>query len=150
MAGTQIIIDPSGLDPLLTDLEQLRARMRNARPLMAEIGEILVESSQRNFEEHRSPEGDRWEPLSAAYALRKQRRWERSPDDLLILHRTLMGSIHWAATGESVAVGTDVVYAAVHQLGWAEKNIPARPFLGIREEDWDEINDAVYAFLRGE
>jgi phage gpG-like protein len=27
--------------------------------------------------------------------------------------------------------------------------IPARPFLGVRQEDWGEINSAVLAFIGG-
>ena len=64
-----------------------------------------------------------------------------------------MGSIHPEPHKESVEIGTDLVYAAVHQFGIGERSvietgrqmpaIPARPFLGVRDEDWDEIEQVI-------
>ena len=39
----------------------------------------------------------------------------------------------------TVQVGTDSVYAATHQYGRDEANIPARPFLGLSSTDRREI-----------
>ena len=45
--------------------------------------------------------------------------------------------VNSAMTG--VQVGTDSVYAATHQYGRDEANIPARPFLGLSSTDRREI-----------
>ena len=102
--------------------------------------------------------------------------------DILIFNRILMGSIHPEASSDKVEVGTNIVYAAVHQFGfsgnvsvsgygrgdWAsvgrsgasvqgtvrshsrKMEIPARPFLGVRDDDWPEIKTAVLEFLVSE
>jgi len=128
-------------------LTRLRGRVNNPRPIMAEIGEIVVESVQRNFEEHQSPDGARWAALSDKYAAWKVGVKGRNADDILILNRILMGSIHKTASAHEVRIGTNIDYAATHQLGDATRNIPARPFLGIRDDDWPEIEAAIQRHL---
>ena len=63
-----------------------------------------------------------------------------------------MGSIHPEAHPDRAEIGTDMIYAAIHQFGGLAGRghvveIPARPYLGVRDEDWPEIKDAVLAFL---
>ena len=137
-------------------LRQLAERMEDLTPAFAEIGEIVTESVQRNFEEHRAPDGTPWARLARSTVRQKAKRG-RSPKDILIDRRILMGSIHPEAHRDHVVIGTNVVYAAVHQFGAGLRAhiatrrtfppIPARPFLGVREDDRPEIEDALRAFL---
>jgi phage virion morphogenesis protein len=144
-------------DQGLTDLvNRITGHMSDMTPVFSEIGEVVAESVQRNFEEHRSPEGKKWEELSPGYAVWKAKKG-RNAADILILNRILMGSIHPKAERDRVQVGTNVVYAAVHQFGIGRRSnlktkremgaIPARPFLGVRDDDWPEIRAAVEEFL---
>lgn len=134
-------------------LTRLMSRVGDLTPVMRDIGEVVQESVQRNFEEHRAPDGSAWQPL--AESTKKQRKkLGRDEDDILILNRILMGSIHPKAEKDRVVVGTDIVYAAIHQFGGSagrgrSVSIPKRPFLGVRDEDWDEIEDTIQDFLFG-
>ncbi len=47
--------------------------------------------------------------------------------------------LRYHATRDSLEFGTDRKYGATHQLGDQERGIPARPFLGIDDQDRDEI-----------
>lgn len=135
-------------------MADLARRMANMRPAFAEIGEIVYESVQRNFEESRAPDGTPWEPLAPSTAREKAARG-RNVTDILIDTRTLMGSIHPEPHADHVKVGTNVIYAAVHQFGAdftairtrRRVRIPARPYLGVRDDDWPEIRDAVEHWL---
>ena len=132
-------------------LGRVMAHMDDMTPVMREIGEVIQESVQRNFEEHRAPDGTAWEPLAPATAAARAKKG-RSAEDILILNRILMGSVHPEAYPDRVEIGTDEVYAAIHQFGGMagrghSVKIPARPFLGVRDEDWPEIKAAVAAFL---
>jgi len=135
-------------------LRQVAARIGNATPAWKEIGEVVLESVQRNFEEHRAPDGTPWKPLADETAREKAARG-RSASDILIDTRTLMGSIHPKADATGVTVGTNVIYAAVHQLGAdfstirgrRRVKIPARPYLGIREMDWPEIRETLSRYI---
>jgi len=137
-------------------ISELLARLVDTTPLMAEIGEIVVESVQRNFEEKQAPDGTPWKPLAPA-TVRARAKKGRSAEDILIFNRILMGSVHPEAHRDHVDIGTNIVYAAVHQFGIGAYShietrrtmpaIPARPYLGVREEDWPEIDDAIGAFI---
>lgn len=154
----------------------LASRMTNLRPVMRLIGEIVVESVQSNFDEHRSPEGTPWKPLSAGYLKWKVGKKGRNPGDILMLNRVLRNSIRQRPENTGVLVGTDTEYAAIHQFGGFIRGglggsrgtgtrkagqttsrkagsrrtiipMPARPFLGVRAADWPKIREVVEHFL---
>ena len=88
-------------------------RMTNKRDAMSIIGSIARSSVIRNFEKEGRPAG--WKGLSATT---KKRRGSAHP----ILRRQgfaggLMGSVNYQAFDDKVVVGTNKVYAAVHQFG---------------------------------
>lgn len=58
-----------------------------------------------------------------------------------------MDSLTQEAGSWSVVVGATKAYAAVHQYGWKEKNIIARPYLGLSAENKVEIIEIINAFL---
>ena len=50
---------------------------------------------------------------------------------------------------KGVEVGSALVYAAIHQLsgaGTKRPNIPARPYLGVSDQDEQDLADAVETF----
>jgi len=141
-AFVELNIDDQEVKDLLDRLSQ---RMGNLTPVMKEIGEIVTESVQRNFEEHKSPEGVAWTPLADSTKAFKEKKG-RKAEDILIMSTILMKSIHPEAHEDNVEVGTDIVYAAIHQFGGDagrghKVKILARPFLGVRESDWPEIEN---------
>ena len=133
-------------------LGRVIGHLEDTKPMMADIGEIVTESVMRNFEEKRAPDGTPWKPLSEVTKARKLH-----PEHILIETTTLRDSIHPEASADRVEIGTDIVYAAVHQFGIGERSvissrrrmpeIPARPFLGVRDDDWDEIKETVREYL---
>ena len=56
-------------------------------------------------------------------------------------------SIQFLVTGDSVETGSNLVYAAPHQFGLAERNIPERPFLGLSADNEGELLTEVDRFL---
>lgn len=161
----QIEIDDSGVQALLGKLQQ---RIGDMTPAMQVIGEIVKTSVKKNFEvggrysEPGSWKGgtQRWQPLSLAtlFAGKKSdfvtksgryrkgfmRQSKESSRHILIKERILMGSLNHQETANSVEVGTNVVYAAIHNFGGQagrgrKVKIPARPFLVVQDEDIDEI-----------
>lgn len=147
MAGATVAIDIKD-DEIRRLFARLVNRVRSPEPALREIGEIVTESVLRNFEEHRSPEGKPWKPLSKRYREWKEKKKGRSAADILILDRILMGSIHPQIEPTRVLIGTNMVYAAIHQFGGETGRnhaavMPARPFLGVRNEDWSEIREVL-------
>ena len=78
-----------------------------------EIGQSLLVNIRQGFEAERSPDGEAWEPLKPATV--RQRKGDAHP----ILQRKgrLKKTITWKVGPDSVIVGTNLVYAAVHQFG---------------------------------
>ena len=159
MSGAFVTIDLRGLESLQAKIDRL-AGLDAARlkPLLVEIGDIVVESVQRNFEEHRSPDGEKWQELAESTKAYKESKGKNA-EDILIFGSYLLHSIHSEVHGGSVEVGTDRVYGAVHQFGIGERSvisskrrmpeIPARPYLGIRDDDYDSIEAAIDDFIAG-
>jgi len=152
MAGASVRVEVN--DREVRELfKRLARRTADMTPVFAEIGEIVMESVSRNFEEQRSPKGKPWKPLSPVTRARK-----RHPGEILIESGTMFRSIHPRARKDHVAVGTNIVYAAVHQFGIGARSslksrrrmpaIPARPYLGVRDDDWPEIKDAISRWIK--
>lgn len=153
------------LSEVLGQKKDLKRRLDKAGKfdgLREEIGEIIVSSTLDRFETGRGPDDEAWEPSYRALIEGGQ---------TLVNHGHLRSSIHYVIRGRSILVGSNLIYAGVHQ-GGAEINakssrglvfplpgrrganqtefrrvmsvtIPARPFLGVNSADSRNIQDAV-------
>jgi len=144
VAGASLTID-------VTDDELRAALQRLARALgpglgtaMREIGEEMVLATQQRFRTQAGPDGVAWAPLTPRYAASARKR--KSPE-ILVLRGYLQGLIRYDADSDSVSWGTDRVYGATHQFGRAEKNIPARPYLGLSSDDYSTIAEIIESHL---
>ena len=144
---------------------QLSWTVKNTLPIMNAVGTALVEGTHQRFENGTGPDGAAWAPLNPGYAAGK-----RGPG---ILRESgnrggLMGSITRRASKDSVEVGTNKVYAAIHQFGGTISSksggylsfaiggqfvrvrsvtIPARPFIGISEDDVKNVSEVIEGAL---
>ena len=140
-----------GKEKTLATLRGILARTKNPKGLLDNIGASLVASTEHRFETGTGVDGSPW-PESI--------RAQLTGGKTLVDTGRLRGSITHNATARMVEVGTNVIYAAIHQFGgdivpktakalrfkvggkWAmtkKVTIPARPFLGIDEDDEKEI-----------
>ncbi|MBW1666852.1 MAG: phage virion morphogenesis protein [Deltaproteobacteria bacterium] len=163
-------------------LQRLQRRMANLTPVMSAVADVVRTSVVRTFEKEGRPRP--WAGLSPVTV---KLRGRAHP----ILRRQgfaggLMGSIHGRGYRDRAEIGTNKVYAAVHQFGakrgsfgtvevripahtrritqafgrviepkviavrehtrkmvlpWGD--IPARPFMVVQDEDWEEIKETV-------
>ena len=150
MASACLIVDLRDMKGLarLFDDASLDAAARAG--LLSGAAEILESGSRARFDTKEDPEGKPW----AALAGRTRRRYEKAGQthrSLLLGTGRLRDSLRSevAADSRSAFVGATMIYAAVHQFGWPEKNIPARPYLGASAEDAKAITDAAVRFLAG-
>lgn len=164
MSSIRIEVD-GDLQKLVSDM----AKLENADigGAMAAIGEGLRESTVRRFETSTGPDGKRWKTSIRA---------KETGGKTLIQTARLRNSIHTEYDESGVAVGTNDIRAATHQFGdsgrvirprkkrllrfrikgqWVSVkkvsvDIPARPFLGISEEDDEEIRTILDGMMKGE
>lgn len=126
-------------------------------PLLHDIGQEMVDSTLENFQEGTSPDGIPWAPKSKATLEKYERRKDGpvSSRPLIGPSKTLSSrQVHSFGVGDGkVSWGTNLTQAAVMQFGAAKGtfgtaangssipwgDIPARPFIGIGEDDISEI-----------
>ena len=143
----EIKIDNKDVDRKLLELAQ---KSENLRPLMKNIAGIFASATEENFKNEGRP--DKWPELSEATKKQrtKQKKW---PGQILQVSGQLASSISTQYDDESAIIGSTLDYAAIHQLGGqAGKNkkveIPARPYLKLTDDDFNEILDATEQYLK--
>lgn len=96
-------------------LNRLSASVRNMSPALKEVGDALKTNIQLGFNAEKSPYGDAWAKLKPATL--KARRKKGAGAKILRDTGRLVNSITRSADANSVTVGTNVPYAAIHQFG---------------------------------
>jgi phage virion morphogenesis protein len=142
--------------------EHLLAAGADLRPLMRDIGEALLRSTQKRFESGIAPNGEPWKELA-----------DGSKAHLYQTGR-MMSDIHATSGDDWVRLTAGAKQARWHQFGtkpytiepreakalfWPNAShpwrrvhhpgLPARPFLGISQEDDDLITRLAFEHLTG-
>lgn len=162
MAGSTLTIEVND-EAVLAALTRLRGRLDDLAPVFADIGEYLIRSTQDRFDAEEDPEGRPWESVLVGTLAHK------SHDKVLTESSRLRDSIIYQAGRNELKVGTNVIYGAIHQLGGTikpkntdgrlvfsfggrtvrakEVTIPARPYLGLSEDDQVEVLEILSEWL---
>ena len=130
MAGIRVALDVDDAE-VRAALGRLIGRLENPAPILDNIGRRLVTSTVNRFEREQAPSGVPWLP---------SRRAQEEGGQTLKDTARLCQSITHRVVGDTVEVGTNVVYGAIHQFGGRagrghSTTLPARPFLGIDAGD---------------
>jgi len=140
MAGIRIEYDDSLVRRVMTDLESAGT---NLEPLYAQVGEFLLRTHRQRFEDEESPDGTPWEPLSDVTLARKK----RNKDKILTHSGDMRGpGLRYQLGPDGLEFGSDRPYAAMMHFGGTKEefphlwgDIPARPWLGVSDDDEDHI-----------
>lgn len=166
-----VINDKSALDALAGILR----RAQDYRPVLAEIGEDLTESTKRRFATSTAPDGSTWTANSTVTmerygemfgtslrkkdgSLNKKGQAKLAGKKPLIGEsKSLSTTINYQLQGAyAVGIGSPMVYAAMQNYGgtttqfphlWGD--IPARRFSGASEADKINISNLVRSYLLG-
>jgi Mu-like prophage protein gpG len=153
------------------DTRELVSTMKNLsevdkKKLNAILGQDVRNSTLDRFKQSKGPNGRRWRTSIRAGA---------EGGKTLIQTSQLRNSIQVKSDASGFAVGTNVVHAATHQFGdtrtiraktnkglrfkvggrWVKKTsvtvtIPARPFLGMNDDDMSTLKNTAEAFIMKE
>ena len=141
-------------------LDDLRHKLSDLTNLHDEVGMYLVSSTQQRFEDGQAPNGSYWLPSG---------RSKEDGGQPLTDQGHLRDSISYEADEDGAEVGTDMIYAAVHQFGALimpkdpggylvfragdgfvkvkSVTIEARPYLGINSEDERVIREIAEEYM---
>jgi phage virion morphogenesis protein len=160
-AGIQIKLEPFGFERAEATIAGILLKAGHLRSPFESAGKFLVTRTHEHFEHERSPEGEPWAALSAAYVARPKEQGGRggAAHPILFVQGYLEASINYKAGDAELAVGTNRKFpggmksaAAIHQLGGEAGRghraaIPARPFLGVDSADEERISDVLVNYL---
>lgn len=147
--STAINVSLEGQERTVKRLNRLLAGVANPRPALEAIGAVVESQTRRRIEDGGpSPDGTPWDAWSRGYAATRH-----GGQALLRGDGGLMDSIDWVADDDSVQIGSNLVYAAIHQFGGEDDmpagpaGIPARPYLGLSDDDAEEVLDELNDYL---
>ena len=151
---------------VLARLQGMEARGGNLSGVFRNFGEYMKGSIDKNFAAGGRPA--KWEPLGfatkVAWSLGKKSHWGKK-DKMTKTGRTawkgrlpltdtarLRRSISYRAGAREISIGTNVIYAAIHQLGGKagrgkKVNIPARPYLMFQDEDIQYLDRTLINYI---
>lgn len=163
MTGVTITVNPAqaaALRRAFADLGRI-AKEDRARPLTV-AAEKMLNSTKRRLGGTTDPDGNAWPSLNADYAAQKRGGGMLRESGMLAGAASLKHDLR----GDTVAIGTNRIYAAIHQFGGKitpktsggrlafmlggrrlfarSVTIPARPFLGFSRDDIEEVS-AIFA-----
>lgn len=122
MADISIQVDSSRAIMAAT---RFARNLRGKQKLLLQIGLLMLSSVRRTFREQGVPAGS-WAPLSPNTIKRNPKVYGRG-HKLLVMSGRLLNSIGVETRGEdSVVIGTNLKYAAVHQFGSRDFGFGAR------------------------
>lgn len=156
-------------------LDRLFKSTQKPRPALEQIGEILVDSTKRRFSNSIGPDGQRWAPNTQTTILRylgvykgsfnkrggrlSKKGAERAGSKRPLIGETgsLSSQISYEIDGAgTLFIGSTMIYAATQQFGAKKRqfqgkapwgDIPARPFLGLSDQDRNNILDTISDYL---
>jgi len=126
-----------------TTLTGLAYKAQNLEPVFKVFGEHMIRSIARNFKAGGRPV--KWTPSIRA---------QETGGKTLIKFRDLQNSVTPREDNSSLTLGTNVIYARIHQLGGQagrgrKVTIPARPYLVVQESDIEYLNGLIGRHLTG-
>ncbi|NYT80886.1 phage virion morphogenesis protein [Alcaligenaceae bacterium] len=134
-------------DRLDDAFEALERATGDLGPALKNIGEAQLLSIDERFADKKAPDGSKWQSNAAATVGRKG-----FDEPLVGAERslTLRTQHAYQLDTDALRVGSMMEYAAMQQFGglrsefphlWGD--IPARPFIGLSEDDEDEIVEII-------
>lgn len=130
-------------------LLKVASKAETLRPLMKNIAGIMADTTEENFSHQGRP--GKWQELAES-TIKKRKKSGHWPGQILQVEGRLASSITTQYDNESAVIGSNLDYAAIHQLGGqAGKNksvsIPARPYLKLTNNDLDDILHETERFI---
>lgn len=145
-------------------LDRTSGVLADASAMMNDIGQYLRDQTEERFQTEKSPDGVPWAARSAATIAAYKRRAKHGGvvtwGGVLRYSGQMGGSIFHDFGPDWARIGSSKIYSAMMQFGGAKAafpnlwgDIPARPFIGLADEDREGVIDiamkAIAAALQG-
>lgn len=153
MAGSVVTIQDDELKVLCSRLNNMALKPSDRKQLLHDIGVEMEAQTKERFQTKTSPDGDDWAEIAQSTKNFYRKKFGSENPGKGTLWRLssvpMIDTVTSEVSSWSVLVGATKVYAAVHQYGWKERNIIARPYLGLSNDDKTDIIGIINTFLEG-
>jgi len=142
----EIRIDNKAVEDALL---KVASKCEDLKPLMKNIAGIMADAVEENFEQEGRPA--KWQELAES-TIKKRKKTKHWPGKILQAEGQLATSITTQYDSESAVIGSNLAYAAIHQLGGnagkgKKVTIHARPYLNLSERELNNILKEVSNYL---
>lgn len=143
----EIRIDNKAVEDALL---KVASKCEDMKPLMKNIAGIMADSVEENFEQEGRP--DKWQELAES-TIKKRKKTKHWPGRILQVEGQLATSITTQYDNESAVIGSNLAYAAIHQLGGQagkgkKVTIPARPYLIMTIKEQNKILSKINNYFK--
>src|SRR5574344_1807258 len=107
----EIRIDNKAVEEALL---KVASKCEDMKPLMKNIAGIMADAVEENFEQEGRP--DKWQALAES-TIKKRKKTKHWPGKILQVEGQLATSVTTQYDNKSAVIGSNLAYAARHQLG---------------------------------
>lgn len=126
-------------------IQEYQKRLGDLSTPLAEFGEYKLRVLREQWDREETPDGKSWKPLAPA-TVEEKRRNNKMPGILVQDLNLRDRSFSYKANTSGMKFGTNAKYAPKHQLGLG--NVPKREFLGVNNEDIQELLETFMSYLQ--
>ena len=130
---------------VLKELKTIEKSMGDLRPVLRVIRRYLLNLIDENFETQGQSSGEKWQEWSDSWK-EYRKKINKQGNSILEFNGDLRRSMLSQIKKDSLTIGSPLVYSAVHQFGYDEKNIPARPFFRFTDENIMDLQAEIHYF----
>ena len=132
---------------IIKKLNKLAEETSNLKPLLRVVRQSLLTYIDDNFDTEGKASGEKWEELSPKYLEQKIKKVKINK--ILQFGGDLRTSFTSKINDSSLIIGTAKEYAAVHNFGYDERNIPQREFMRFSDAQLgDVLAELEYYYLK--
>lgn len=144
-------IDNKEVRNMLLDIAE---RVKNPKTLLRPVGHVIKNYIDENFKTEGKNSGEKWQDWSDVYKAHRQ-YIGRGDGKILQLEGELRQKITDKISNDSVIVGTNQDYAAIHNFGFdgpnkkgVNMNMPKRTYMEFTDKLEEQIADEIWYQLK--
>ena len=124
---------------IVSKLNALKQEFTDLTPFLKLISVKLLGAIVDNFKTEGKSSGEKWKDWSDTYKKWKIKSWKGGTPLILTSSTDLKNSIIDEIEGNKLTIGTAMEYAAIHNFGHKERNMPQREFIRFGRKTFEEI-----------
>ncbi len=124
-------------------LKNISNKTKDMSDVMASVALSMLSAVEENFDQQGRP---RWAPLKESTILQRIKKGKGN-NKILQISGMLAGANTPSSGKKFARVTNNKKYAAAQNFGYPARNLPARPFLKLPEEDMDGIVEMIETYI---